>query len=176
MDDKYCLPWELAARLALIGFNEQCRRRWGRDAKHRILLPINSFQERTIPEWNIKRFPDRDCLKELREIRDSHSLNSAWIGYNVAGPTYDEIREWFTEKYEIHFIQEPKMGSVVKYLCNPILKGKIISLPACNSYHEAQYQAFDHLVKIVKPINLYDELIKEEKLNQINYEEVDDQL
>jgi hypothetical protein len=68
------------------------------------------------------------------------------------------------------------MGSVVKYLCNPILKGKIISLPACNSYREAQYQAFDHLVKIVKPINLYDELIKEEKLNQINYEEVDDQL
>jgi len=165
------LPWELAARLALLGFNYECRELWGRDAKQRRFKPPSSGTQKTFYDWELGE--DREASRFFERIMRTgllNDLNRAWKGRNVAAPTYDIVMDWFREVYNIDFIERPSIAATKKYVCDPVGPGfSNVRLEAKGGFYEARLACITYLSERVKakeyPFTI---------LNDVEFEEVND--
>ena len=154
---EYFTPFELAARLALLGFNEDCIREWSRDPRKRVVKPQGCYTKINFWDWEL-RGNSRGCAftvdQVLEKWKESGNLNYTWQYRNVAAPMNIQVLDWFREKYEIDVMQVRKStGSGVTYLCDPVGPGiGDIQLPECKTPNEAQLQCIKHLVGILKPL------------------------
>jgi hypothetical protein len=152
---EYFTPFELAARLALLGFNEPCLREWSRDPRKRVIKPQGCWMKVTFDDYELRR-EDRDSRVDALLEKAKHSEHLAYIFQyrNVAAPMNIQVLDWFREKYEIDVMQVRKStGSGVTYLCDPVGPGiGDIQLPECKTPNEAQVQCIEYLVGILKPL------------------------
>jgi len=152
---EYFTPFELAARLALLGFNEPCLREWSRDPRKRVIKPQGCWMKVNFEDWDLRR-EDRDNRVDaiLDKWQYSENLAHTFQYRNVAAPMNIQVLDWFREKYEIDVMQVRKStGSGVTYLCDPVGPGiGDIQLPECKTPNEAQVQCIKHLIGILKPL------------------------
>jgi hypothetical protein len=154
---EYFTPFELAARLALLGFNEECLREWARDARKRIIKPQGCWMHTNFDDYELRGAGD-DNNSHVDGVLDkwerSKDLTFTFMYRNVAAPMNIQVLDWFREKYEIDVMQVRKStGSGVTYLCDPVGPGiGDIQLPECKTPNEAQLQCIKHLVGILKPL------------------------
>ena len=176
---EYFTPFELAARLALLGFNEDCFREWSRDPRKRGIKPQGCYMKVNFEQWDLRREGGSNRADEvLRKWKESRNLAHTWQYRNVAAPMNFQILDWFREKYEIDVMQVRKStGSGVTYLCDPVGPGiGDIQLPECKTPNEAQLQCIEHLVGILKPLEgCFDssekEEVEEEEVCEVDYDD-----
>jgi hypothetical protein len=172
----YFVSFELAARLALLGFNEECLREWSRDPRKRIIKPQGCWMKVNFNSWELRKdekthegyAPLIDQVLEKWE--ESNNLAYTWQYRNVAAPMSIQVLDWFREKYEIDVMQVRKSsGSGITYICDPVGPGiGEIQLPECETPHAAILQCIKHLVGILKPLEgCYDSPHKEELQEEV---------
>jgi hypothetical protein len=154
MDAEYFVPWELAARAGLLGFNEGCVQEWGRVPKKRMLKNVWRIY-RNFHTWNLN--PGDESynyrVQRRKKYAESRSLDIAWKYGNVAAPTYEQLKEWFRVNYDIDFIERPEISSVKKYICEVIIPGKGHKVfPVAVTPREALLQAFWYIMERVEPL------------------------
>jgi hypothetical protein len=150
MEKDYFLPWELAARLALLGFNEPCITTWGRAPKGRTRKPRNSMDATTFWEWELRE-GRKDLVGLIDMAKQGHSLNMIFRGRNVAAATYEPVMDWFTKVYNIDFIERPSIAATKKYVCDPVGPGFTnIRLEAKADKYDARLCCIEYLVSRVK--------------------------
>jgi len=155
--EEYFTPFELAARLALIGFNEECLREWSRDPRRRILKPQTGNRCHNFWYGDLRSNGDEGYSRVddvLDKWKESNNLTYTFQYRNVAAPINIQILDWFREKYEIDVMQVRKStGFGVTYLCDPVGPGiGDIQLPECATPNAAIVQCIEHLVGILKPL------------------------
>lgn len=167
MDKNNYIPWELAVRLALLGFNEPCVAEWNRSQKGlRDLLKGRNYVGYTtfIPSdrerWLDRHIAERNIFNKAHE--NQGNLDKACVGWNIAAPTHQQVKEWFRLKYDIDFFERPHIGRTKEYVCDPLGPNIHVKLKACATPREALEQAFWVLVETVKPIPI-PELPKKKK-------------
>lgn len=167
MDKNNYIPWELAVRLALLGFNEPCVAMWNRSQKAlRDLLRGKNYGDYTTftplsSRWSDRYIYDRNKLNNLYEAYGDN-LDKMCVGWNIAAPTHQQVKEWFRLKYDIDFFERPHIGRTKEYVCDPLGPNIHVKLKACATPREALEQAFWVLVETVKPIPI-PELPKKKK-------------
>lgn len=159
MDKNNYIPWELAVRLALLGFNEPCVAMWNRSKKAlRDLLRGKNYKSYTtfLPIHDHNRWLDNhiDDRKRLNRAYQTYGeqLDYVCTGWNIAAPTHQQVKEWFRLKYDIDFFERPHIGRTKEYVCDPLGPNIHMKLKACATPREALEQAFWVLVENVKPI------------------------
>jgi len=170
MKEAYFLPWELAARLALLGFNEPCVTYWGRAPKGRTRRPRNGQDCTSYWEWELKE-GRKDLSFLIERAKNGHNLTNIFQGRNVAAATHEVVMDWFIKVYNIDFIERPSIGvGVKKYICDPVGPGfSNTRLEARSDKYHARLACIEYLVDRVKakshPFN---------QLNDFEFEEVED--
>ena len=150
MKDKYFLPWELAAMLALLGFNEPCIALWGRAHTDRRMKPRTCHDETNFWEWEL-RSGRTDLVRMLQAAKQGASLNVVFRGRNVAAASYETVMDWFREVYNIDFIERPSVAATKKYVCDPVGPGFAnIRLEAKSTFLEARLSCITYLLDNVK--------------------------
>ncbi len=167
MDKNNYLPWELAVRLALLGFNEPCVAQWNRStgAKREILKGKN-YQTYInfygyYSDYNLRHYIERRKQFQNRYDAFNSNLDRVCIGMNIAAPLHQQVKEWFRLNYDIDFFERPMVGRKKEYVCDPIGPNITTKLKACETPREALEQAFWYLVDKVKPLPI-PELPKEQ--------------
>ena len=174
MDKNNYIPWELAVRLALLGFNDECFAAWNRSQKGlRDLLRGTNYGNYTNfaslyrhSTWIEYHIQERNKLNNLHEAYGDN-LDKMCVGWNIAAPTHQQVKEWFRLKYDIDFFERPHIGRTKEYLCDPLGPNIHVKLKACATPREALEQAFWVLVETVKPIPI-PELPKKKKEDEDN--------
>jgi hypothetical protein len=171
--EEYYLPFELAAKLALLGFNESCSREWMRDPNKRRLKPRTCHSYHNFDDWELykRNSGPEDHAPAVDRVlnRQASGMNFKYIflGRNVAAPMNQQALDWFREKYEIDVMQIRKSSaSGFTYICDPVGPGiGEIRLEECKTPHAAVVQCIAHLISILKPLEnaFYQE---EEELEQ----------
>lgn len=166
MNDKYFLPFELAARLALLGFNEPCLAQWGRVVKPRAIKPRTGHDCQTYWHWELK--DDRHDLDSLIQFaKNGHNLNTIFRGRNVAAADYETVMDWFTKVYNIDFMERPSIAATKKYVCDPVGPGFAnVRLEAKVDKYSARLCCIEYLVARVKA-----KIKPFTKLNDVEYVE-----
>lgn len=166
MESKYYVPWDLAAKLGLLGFNELCPRVWSLAKNKRSLLNQTqygsyNFNPRWFPSEDI---PDRNNPRiELRkrcargtdesQFYTIEQLIFIWKGRHVAAATYDQAREFFRVNYDIDFIERPQIGRVKQYLCD--ISGPnigFVKFEPSDTPFQAQLNALTYLADRLEPL------------------------
>lgn len=153
MDIKYYVPKEMACRLALWGFNEECDRRWA-VMKDRLLddksfSMVNWFQEADRGE----HYPPNGEYRRGALRAYSEGLSLSKVVYRATACTYDQVKEFFITKYNIDFIERPHIGREKQYICDVVGNGLgDVRLEACKTPREALLQAFTFLLNKLQPL------------------------
>jgi hypothetical protein len=172
IDKARFLPWELTARLALLGYNEPTFSVWG---KPKNLKKDWDCYVKVGNTWEHTTFQDRDdyyrrtrktALERFEQAKglDYNPLQYAFIERSIVTITPDEAKEWFRKTYDIDFFERPHIGREKKYVCDPLGGGLgTVKLEAQNTPREALEACLSYLCDTVKPLPL--EEVKKEETN-----------
>lgn len=150
MKDKYFLPWELAAKLALLGFNEPCLALWGRASKGRKMRPRTSHTETNFWEWELRSNSD-SLVYMIQAAEKGLPLDVIFRGRNVAAANYELVMDWFREVYNIDFLERPSIAATKKYVCDPVGPGFVnIRLEARKTFLDARLECITYILSKVK--------------------------
>lgn len=143
MKDKFYVPWEIAVRLYLHGYEEDCVTAYMSRGK-KLYIPTR-YGFSNYPGHDGGRLDDYNRGTSLAEVLK----RKGW----VAAPTFDQVKDWFSINHSIDFIEMPLLGMEKKYTCNPAgIGGQEVRLPPQPTLREAMIEAFDYALDHVKPL------------------------
>lgn len=165
--EEISLPWELAARLVLLGYIKGSPIGYRRlksmkpDGAIEIASTIWPGSGYTpIKAWADDRIAGllsgyRANYKAYSEIKNSKRdpLKQTFFNCHMPVITFFEAKEFFREKYDIDFIERPHIGREKLYICDPVGSGlgqprlKAVATPK-----EALIQCIEYLLDKVEPL------------------------
>ena len=148
MDTKFYLPWSISAKAILWGYNEEGVRFWNCYKAPKLLLSL---------KYGANIYITDDYLTRGRSsfFEGTADLKLIFKSRYIVSITVDQLKIWFSEKYDIDFIERPVMAREKTYICDPVGAGLgDVRLEACKTLREAQENAFEYLFEHVKPLPL----------------------
>jgi len=155
---KFYVPWEIAALLKLLGFDEYCMRQFSYYSHHKLLEQTKYLykqnEHHTYYNGKYHSKPSQAVVDEIWKRYTDGGLEGAFKhAYTyVPCPTYEQVKEWLRVNYDVDFNEYPRGGMGKLYYCEPIVSGRCLNVEPGKTPKEAQLNAFNLILPTLKPL------------------------